>query len=164
MDTVRGLIRENRGLEIRDWGAMGVATHFRTEHARQLLVLRVPGRDCVRQFPVLVAYADVETIVAAGAVELELLHLLDPLLEFDTLRQQLVTERGCGLELLFLVVEEVLEIEPHVSRRVVVGHGGHVAAVGEGGHRRRRRRWVEVETTKSEARRPTRGFVTHCDA
>ena len=71
-----------------------VATHFRTKNARQLLVLRVPGLDRIHQLAILVPDADVKSLVAPSAVELQLLHLPDLVLQFRALRQQLVTKRG----------------------------------------------------------------------
>ena len=86
----------------------------------------------------------VPQIVSAFALEVELLKLPDPLLQFHALREQLLSKFASLLELLLLAVQEVLEELAHVAfgipdRKVIsdAGGGDGVAAVREGGHRRR---------------------------
>ena len=109
------------------------------EQYGELFIFRVPLLDCIRQVAIPLSYTHLGIFVVTSSVQFHVLQLPDPFLQLHALREQLLPERTRVLELLLLVVEQVLQMRPHVAGRDWTGeHGGGVdavVAVGERWHR-----------------------------
>lgn len=119
-----------RSLSITQDAAHTPHTHLAGKCVRELDILGVPCPDSLRQLAV--ALAQVRRRVVVSHLGLKLAQLRDPLLQLHLLLKDALPERACMLKLLFLVVEELLEIDALVAVDGAVGRRGHGAESAPG--------------------------------